>query len=252
LGLLQSQKEVEIYMFHHQSKKQQEDSAAALQHQQRAYTNALSDIQKSLFGVVPNTTSSAAVGTSGRGKLGTSSSSGGGKQRQVTAVASGGGGVMDEMDALMQKQRVDQAAAYLEHMNGKAIKRRKVLEALLHLWESAKLLSHAPRPHAFGASSTIPPGESPLSVEDIIRRTRDLQRHLFEDMQATPSTHVQQLAARVETLRVALSKRTIADDDLSLSVTLREIYTLEGGLVRANDDALTLAQKILNLAAKYA
>jgi hypothetical protein len=48
--------------------------------------------------------------------------------------------VVGEVNELMHMQRVDQLAAYLDELNFKAIRKRKILQGLIQMWQSTKLL----------------------------------------------------------------------------------------------------------------
>tara|TARA_B110000090_G_C13083551_1_gene331947 strand:- start:40 stop:342 length:303 start_codon:yes stop_codon:yes gene_type:complete len=78
--------------------------------------------------------------------------------------------LMIEMNDLMHKQRLGMIAQYLDHLNDKAAKRRKILEASFLLMDSLKALSGL-LPHIPGNSDAtihLPPDE-------IRRRAKDLQ-----------------------------------------------------------------------------
>ena len=51
---------------------------------------------------------------------------------------------------------------------------------------------------------------------------------------------------RINLLRAGILNNSICDEDQSLVVALREIATLENGLLQANADAMKLASKIIS------
>lgn len=50
---------------------------------------------------------------------------------------------------------------------------------------------------------------------------------------------------RINALRRGLTQGSIADEDQSLAVMLREIGALEQGLLQANEDALAICDRVM-------
>lgn len=84
----------------------------------------------------------------------------------------------------MHKQRLDQLESYLSILNIKAQRKKKILQGLLELWKSTKLLTKG----SVSSGATLA-----LSREDILHRTRDIQRAVVDDMRKEPDTALAQV-----------------------------------------------------------
>jgi hypothetical protein len=114
----------------------------------------------------------------------------------------------------MFRQRVEQAAQYLEACNSKAQRKRKLLEAALQLWQATKELGMSPSKRkreglteaaamvietTSGASVDVPllRGQGPT---ELYQRAKDLQRAVLEDIRAPPSAPLQQVSGSTQCL----------------------------------------------------
>lgn len=112
--------------------------------------------------------------------------------------------VVQEVNALMQQQRIDQTAEYLEILNIKASRKKKALHSLLKLWESAKLAGGGNKLNGSLTASQMDNDAVRLRqrliampVADIVAQTRDVQQLLVNDMQDEPSTRTSQVCFRI-------------------------------------------------------
>jgi hypothetical protein len=111
------------------------------------------------------------------------------------------------MNSLIFRQRVEQAAQYLETCNAKAQRKRRLLEAALQLWQATKELSMSPsKRRAQGlleADAMTITGTAGVTVDvpllrgvgpsEIHARAKELQRTTLEDMHKPPNAHLQQV-----------------------------------------------------------
>jgi hypothetical protein len=103
--------------------------------------------------------------------------------------------VMEEVNELMHKQRVEQSSHYLQLLNTKAIRRKKMLHSLMNLWQATKI--------AVGDHNKIPKFASSVDIEtkrllampvdEILSQTRSIQHLLVHDMQESASTKMTQV-----------------------------------------------------------
>ena len=157
--------------------------------------------------------------------------------------------LLTEMNELVHKQRVDQAAQYLTYLNTKAVKRRKLLEATLYLSTAAKRLG--PGPHPQVPALLRDRSDLDLPAVEVLRRALEVQMDIKESMRRPPGSNAVQLAQRVEQFKYALLKGVIVDADFALSITLREIAEMEKQLLLANTDLLGLTESIAHTAKKF-
>jgi hypothetical protein len=94
-----------------------------------------------------------------------------------------------ETDKLMHRQRLDQVTAYLDVLNQRAVKKKKLLQALLSLWESTKILLKG-RGKDRERQGEREKGEREkvlISEDEIVEQTKSIQNLLLKDMQTTVS-----------------------------------------------------------------
>eukprot|EP01034_Spumella_vulgaris_P030942 gene30942-38242_t len=157
--------------------------------------------------------------------------------------------VVEEVNTLMHKQRVEQTSRYLELLNSKATRKKKIIQSLVSLWTSTKVaVGH--RNNVKSVTMSVESVENmrlyAMPIADILSQTRQVQNVLLGDMQKESSTKNSQLAERIALLRKGLQSGSIVDDDGAITTALREIGALEGSLLRANSDAMKLAAKIID------
>ena len=252
-GLYHSQIQVETYLYHNYTSKTGK-VMEVIDKQQEVYTNALADISLQLMAELRGSellkeknsskqkdkkSSTVRHRQSDDGKMTT--------YMRPQDIASSH--LLTEMNALVHKQRVDQVAEYLTFLNKKAMRRRKLLEASLYLSTAARRLGPGPHPHVPALMKDREDLDLPPS--EIYRRAHELQYDIKEDMRKTPDSSVIQMAQRVEQIKLALFKGSIADTDYGLSVTLREVTELESQLLQANQDILGLTESIKNNCRKH-
>ena len=100
-----------------------------------------------------------------------------------------------ETDKLMHRQRIDQVTAYLDILNQRAVKKKKLLKALLSLWDNTKsVLKHSEnveREREMNGEKGGKEGSSKvgnlMSVQEIVDQTRSIQNLLLKDMQTNVS-----------------------------------------------------------------
>jgi hypothetical protein len=152
--------------------------------------------------------------------------------------------VIGEVDQVLHMQRQSALVSYLAFLNSKAAAKQKLLSALLNLSDAAKALKG--RGFSHSTESTA------LTVDDIITRTKYLQRSVLTDMQQPITAPMRQLTERVAKLRLAVQEKRILDEDKSLALSLEEISSLERALVQANGDCLGLTSRILKRVESHA
>ncbi len=219
-----------------------------------ADSQALRDIQRDLHDT---------LWTAEDGELGA-----GGKRKKVFKLKSGGGReghqsasaqlfeveedaiqVVEEANALMHRQRVEQTSRFLELLNAKAARKKKIIHSLMSLWKSTKVaVSHRNTVSSFSdtAETRAHMRLYAMPVEDIVGQTRQVQKVLIDDMQRPEPTKTAQLAERIALMRRGVQSRAIADEDGEISAALGEVDELEARLLQANSDAMKLAVKILH------
>jgi hypothetical protein len=146
--------------------------------------------------------------------------------------------LMDDMEKLINKQRLEHLYTYLSILNDKASKRRKILETMLHLWQVSKKILYYRSKH-------IKPQEYLLTKEEIIKKSVHIQNFLLLELQKPQDVKTQQLIARVEILKEAVKNGSIYDGDSSLKNSFHQITILENGIIQANSDALKLSTRII-------
>lgn len=251
-GMYHSQVQVEVYLYHRWTSKT-DKAMEVVDQQQQVYMAALKDISSELLSSLRGSAllEDAAARTAEEKKRGSvrTRESGGLVTTYMTPSDLATSHLLTDMNQLMHKQRVDQAASYLNFLNTKATVRRKKLEAALYLTNSVKRLGPGPHPHipALDADGM----DTRLTPHEILQRAHDLQTAIQEDMRVPPPITIQQLAGRVEKVRHALLKGSIVDADDGLIIALREISVMEKQLLQANSDLLGLTQSIVANAKKY-
>lgn len=103
--------------------------------------------------------------------------------------------VVEEVNDLMHQQRVEQSRHYLEILNEKATRRKKMIRGLMNLWQAAKaaIVDHNKVP-VFAAAGDIELKRlQAMPVEDIIAQTKSIQQLLIRDMQEKSSTKMAQV-----------------------------------------------------------
>jgi len=164
--------------------------------------------------------------------------------------------VVEEVNHLMQKQRIQQSNTYKEMLNAKATKKKKMIRSLMNLWQAAKV-SFEDRQGVSkfqGGSADVELKRlQAMPRDDIITQTGAIQQLLVDDMQEQTGTKRIQLVDRINLLRQGISNGTIADVDTNLANNLQEINILENALLQANNDGMRLAARIIKqLTAKRA
>jgi len=251
LGLVASQEQVETYVYHQSVKMRDAELVSSLELQNKSYSSTLKDIQSSLLSQIK-------LGTVATTRSGSPTKAGQGTMEVGNAYQ----GVIGEMNSLMFKQRVEQTAQYLEHINAKAARKRKLLEAALQLWTASKELTMSPSKRrqtglydadvmtitASGSGATV---DVPLlrvsSPQELAKRAHEVLRTVMDDMQKSgnPSAPLQQLAVRINAIKRGISQGSIVDEDHSLALMLREISVLEQGLLQANEDCVAICERVL-------
>lgn len=208
LGLARSQEEVEAFVHHQVTKMRDHEMLHSLESQNKAYSSSLKDVQASLV---------AQLRLGGTDFLRTvAPGQAASPMRRGALDAEGYAGLLGEMDALMFRQRVEQAAHYLALLNDRAVDKRRLLEAALQLWQAAKGLALSPskrkRLGLTDALSMTFTGVSGVTVEvpivsygpeELVRRTQSLQRAVIENMHRPPSAAQTQVLHRLA--RIAVS-----------------------------------------------
>lgn len=104
--------------------------------------------------------------------------------------------VVAEANVLMHQQRVEQTTRYLEYLNGKAARKKKILFALVNLWKSTKIaLGHKNALTSLSATQEMKEQLRlfAMPVEDIVVQTRQVQKVLIDDMQKETNTKTSQV-----------------------------------------------------------
>jgi hypothetical protein len=146
-----------------------------------AASQALKDIQQSLYQDAPHT-------------------SGGGDAKhsplRVTLKVDGPPiHVVEEVNDLMHKQRVDQCAQYLGVLNEKATRRKRMIRSLMNLWQAAKVaIEDGGRVPKFASEETMELKRlQAMPREEIIAQTNAVQQLLVHDMQEPTGTKLYQV-----------------------------------------------------------
>ena len=263
LGLYSSQVEVECYIYHKHTAvvlKDRDDfvagkavgtgAVAVAEKHKVHYQMALSEISASLAEELGR-------GTSEEGQHDAKKSEKKGGHSAVRITSSGkpvirskdleNSHLIAEMSSLMHRQRVDQVAVMLDHLNSKASRRKRSLEAALSLLESLKVLM----PGTKVVSGVVTARNlAVLSFDEIGKRTRDLMRMVEQDMTAQPTEAIKQLTKKVNNFKLALKTGTIRDEDGALTMILQELQSLEQHVAQASADCLDILGVIQEKAKK--
>lgn len=86
--------------------------------------------------------------------------------------------LLENMNDLAHKTRVDQLASLLNELNNQAIRRQKMLKALLVLWDGVKKLESRMKGSNSGGGS----GSGSSTASELAARTRDIQRAMIEEL----------------------------------------------------------------------
>lgn len=103
--------------------------------------------------------------------------------------------VVEEVNDLMHQQRVEQSRHYLEILNEKATRRKKMIRGLMNLWQAAKasIEDHGKIPTFASAGDIELKRLQAMPVEDIIAQTKSIQQLLVGDMQEKSTTKMTQV-----------------------------------------------------------
>jgi len=263
LGLYSSQAEVECYIYHKHTAAVMKDrddfvggnavgtgAVAVAEKHKVHYQMALSEISATLAEELGRGSSEDGLGDDAAEKKEKSIKK---KGHSAVRITSSGKPVISskdlahshllaEMSSLMHRQRVDQVAVMLDHLNSKASRRKRTLEAALSLLESLKVLI----PGTKVVSGVVTARNlAVLSLEEIGKRTRDLKRMVEQDMAARPTEAVKQLTKKVNAFKLALKSGTIRDEDGALTMILQELQSLEQHVAQASADCLDILSVIL-------
>ena len=155
--------------------------------------------------------------------------------------------VVEEINELMHTQRVAQANQYLEILNEKAAKRKRMIRGLMNLWQAAKYsVSDNNKIGKFASAAEIEQKRLlMMPATDILAQTKAIQTQLVSDMQEKNTTKMSQLSQRINLLRQGIVSQSIPDEDNAVTAQLQEITALENALLQANADAMRLAGRIV-------
>eukprot|EP01032_Pedospumella_encystans_P014811 gene14811-16983_t len=155
--------------------------------------------------------------------------------------------VVEEINQLMHTQRVAQANQYLEILNEKAAKRKRMIRGLMNLWQAAKYsVSDNNKIGKFDSAAEIEQKRLlMMPATDILAQTKAIQTQLVSDMQEKSTTKMSQLSQRINLLRQGIVSQSIPDEDNAVTAQLQEITALENALLQANADAMRLAGRIV-------
>lgn len=155
--------------------------------------------------------------------------------------------VVEEINELMHTQRVAQANQYLEILNEKATKRKRMIRGLMNLWQAAKYsVSDNNKIGKFASAAEIEQKRLlMMPAADILAQTKAIQTQLVSDMQEKSTTKMSQLSQRINLLRQGVVSQSIPDKDNAVTAQLQEITALENALLQANADAMRLAGRIV-------
>jgi hypothetical protein len=143
----------------------------------------------------------------------------------------------------MHEQRVIQLSDFLDYLNSRAERRRRLMNGLLRLWDAAVIArqtQYTPEEKLTRYVSAVL-----LKPKDIVRRAAEAERQVLGEMQMKPSSHVIQLSNRYSTLKVALERDSLPDPDGSILLAMQEIGALERCIKQSNADAVRLCQRIV-------
>ena len=103
--------------------------------------------------------------------------------------------VVEEVNELMHKQRIDQCCHYLEVLNEKATRRKKMIRSLMNLWQAAKaLITDRGRIPKFASEEEIELKRlQAMPPDEIMTQTRSIQQMLVKDMQEPTGTKLDQV-----------------------------------------------------------
>jgi hypothetical protein len=156
--------------------------------------------------------------------------------------------VIDSVNETIHVQRLQYIVEYQDYLNGRADRRRRILNGLMQLYEGAKIAcaEHFDRQDKLNKFS----GSFLMTKSDITRRTREIQRSILEEMQRQPRVHVEQLQHKIASLRLQVQDKSLEDNDGAIQVALAEVESLEKALLDSNKSALYLSAKIIRLIEK--
>lgn len=103
--------------------------------------------------------------------------------------------VIEEVNTLMHQQRVEQCSQYLEVLNEKAARRKKMIRNLMNLWQAAKasIIDGGKIPKFASASEIELKRLLAMPAEEIVSQTKSIQQVLVHDMQEPTGTKVEQV-----------------------------------------------------------
>jgi hypothetical protein len=103
--------------------------------------------------------------------------------------------VVEEVNDLMHKQRVEQCAQYLGVLNEKATRRKRMIRSLMNLWQAAKVtIEDGGRVPKFSSEESIELKRlQAMPREEIIAQTNAVQQLLVHDMQEPTGTKLYQV-----------------------------------------------------------
>ena len=161
----------------------------------------------------------------------------------VKASKTEGPGVIESVNRKMHEQRVIQLSDFLDYLNSRAERRRRLINGLLRLWDAAVIA----RQTQYTAEEKLTRYDPAVLMQpkDIVRRAAEAERQVLGEMQMKPSSHVIQLSNRYSTLKVALERDSLPDPDGSILLAMQEIGALERCIKQSNVDAIRLCQRIV-------
>lgn len=156
--------------------------------------------------------------------------------------------VVSEVNTVLAQQRIEHVTAFLESLNVKAQKKKHILQTLLSLWQSAKVVTSSVAENAATVSKQKQ-REVSMPISEIFTQTKSIQAVLLKDMQASPNTRIAQLEAKTELLKKGIQTGVITGEDEegedTLKKALLEVDSMKASLLQANNDAMRLAARIM-------
>ena len=103
--------------------------------------------------------------------------------------------VVEEVNTLMHTQRVAQCTQYLEVLNDKATRRKKMIRSLMNLWQAAKatIEDRGGIPKFAGDAEIQRKRLQAMPTDEILTQTKSLQQLLVHDMQEPEGTKQHQV-----------------------------------------------------------
>lgn len=104
--------------------------------------------------------------------------------------------VVEEVNDLMHKQRVEQCAQYLELLNEKAAHRKRIIRNLMNLWQAAKtsIIDRGKVPKFASESEIEQKRLLAMPQEEIAAQTKTIQQLLVKEMKEPIGTKVEQVS----------------------------------------------------------